>query len=277
MRPASALSSCLFLLVACTRADGGARPEPAAVAATSVAPETPRAPEASGAPAAPNAAAGEAPTLAAPPAPRVPSDAGSYDPGAELRRIAATYKSSFTQVTGVPSWALGDCALPPRMVIPFEDLGTHADAGSARAIGQKLYYLYARDASAYRPEATSAPSADQVVVKESWTVREAQPSEVGPPGPRSSGFDDARMREVFVPKDPAGGPDAGFARKILAIDKPAGLFVIWRAPEGTPGTDAGWLYGTVSPDGAVGSVGAVASCVKCHRKIDHGGGERLYG
>jgi hypothetical protein len=95
--------------------------------------------------------------------------------------------------------------------------------------------------------------------------------------PRSSGFDDARMREVFVPKDPAGSPDAGFARKVLAIDKPAGLFVIWRAPTGTPHADAGWLYGTVSADGAVGSVGAVASCEKCHRKVDHGGGERLFG
>ena len=34
----------------------------------------------------------------------------------------------------------------------------------------------------------------------------------------------------------------------------------------TPGTDQGWVYGTVSADGKrVTSVGRVKTCIQCHR------------
>ena len=43
----------------------------------------------------------------------------------------------------------------------------------------------------------------------------------------------------------------------------------------TPGTDEGWVYGTVSPDGkAVGAAGRVASCMKCHAEAKS---DRLFG
>jgi hypothetical protein len=53
-----------------------------------------------------------------------------------------------------------------------------------------------------------------------------------------------------------------------------GLFVMFRLDPTTPGTDDGWVYGTVDPKGAVTEVGRIASCLKCHVEATHG---RLFG
>jgi hypothetical protein len=43
----------------------------------------------------------------------------------------------------------------------------------------------------------------------------------------------------------------------------------------TSGTVAGWIYGTVTPDGkTVTSAGKVESCMKCHEEAK---GDRLFG
>jgi hypothetical protein len=43
----------------------------------------------------------------------------------------------------------------------------------------------------------------------------------------------------------------------------------------TPGTDEGWVYGTVTPDGKdVTCAGRVASCMGCHADAPH---DRLFG
>jgi hypothetical protein len=43
----------------------------------------------------------------------------------------------------------------------------------------------------------------------------------------------------------------------------------------TPGTDEGWVYGTVTADGkTVTSAGRVASRMKCHQEAPH---DRLFG
>ena len=43
----------------------------------------------------------------------------------------------------------------------------------------------------------------------------------------------------------------------------------------TPGTDEGWVYGTVTPDGQqVTSAGRVESCMMCHQGAPH---DRLFG
>jgi hypothetical protein len=54
----------------------------------------------------------------------------------------------------------------------------------------------------------------------------------------------------------------------------AGIYVMLKVQEGTPGTDAGWLYGTVTAEGEVTSAGRVASCMGCHVTAHH---ERLFG
>jgi hypothetical protein len=57
--------------------------------------------------------------------------------------------------------------------------------------------------------------------------------------------------------------------------KPAGLFVMMKLDPKTPGTDAGWVYGTLSADGkAVTAAGKVESCMKCHQDAKH---DRLFG
>jgi hypothetical protein len=42
-----------------------------------------------------------------------------------------------------------------------------------------------------------------------------------------------------------------------------------------PGSDAGWIYGTVAPDGTVTSAGRVANCMGCHTSDARR--ERLFG
>jgi hypothetical protein len=61
----------------------------------------------------------------------------------------------------------------------------------------------------------------------------------------------------------------------LATGEPRGLYVMKKLGGGdVPGTDAGWIYGTINPDGTVTSAGRVASCMGCHEAATH---ERLFG
>src|SRR5437870_10625362 len=55
----------------------------------------------------------------------------------------------------------------------------------------------------------------------------------------------------------------------------SGLFIMFKTEPGTPGTDEGWVYGTVTADGKqVTSAGRVESCMACHRDAPH---DRLFG
>ena len=54
---------------------------------------------------------------------------------------------------------------------------------------------------------------------------------------------------------------------------PAGLFVMEKLDPATPGTDAGWIYGTILPDGTVTAAGNIASCATCHASAKH---DRLF-
>ena len=53
---------------------------------------------------------------------------------------------------------------------------------------------------------------------------------------------------------------------------PTGLFVMTKV--GGEGTDAGWIYGTIGPEGTVTSAGLVATCMGCHVDAPH---DRLFG
>ena len=50
--------------------------------------------------------------------------------------------------------------------------------------------------------------------------------------------------------------------------------MIARVARDAEGSDAGWVYGTVTPDGRVTSAGRVASCMGCHVDAPH---ERMFG
>lgn len=105
--------------------------------------------------------------------------------------------------------------------------------------GQKIYYLYAKNKLAYMR--LNRPDAPQTIVKESWT-----------------------MKKSHSPDREKVNPDQLYA-----------LFIMMKL-EGTPaGTDDGWVYGTVSPDGkSVTASGKVQSCMGCHQEAPHG---RLFG
>jgi hypothetical protein len=144
--------------------------------------------------------------------------------------------------------------------------------------GQKLYSLFARDRDAYwslRGEGKVATG--QVVVKESWI-----PEEVTDPKERGSLCDDSKIirtpsRRCRVPESQGDHfyPYVTRDNKVFKASKQADLFVMLKLDPKTPNTDAGWVYGTVTPDGkTVTSAGKVESCMNCHREAKN---ERLFG
>lgn len=54
-----------------------------------------------------------------------------------------------------------------------------------------------------------------------------------------------------------------------------GLFILFKLDPQTPGTDEGWVYGTVTADGKqVTSAGRVEACMSCHQRAPY---DRLFG
>jgi hypothetical protein len=182
----------------------------------------------------------------------------------ELLQVAKDYKS-WGRVDGNILWAQADCRIPDPAQARFSantDESTH---------GQKLYSLFAKDCNAYVWFDSDKPvTVGQVVVKESWVPEET--TEVKP-----GAIDHTR---VIGDRDrPTVGdhfyPYATKGDKVYKAGKPAGLFVMMKLGPKTPGTDDGWVYGTVSPDGkTVTSAGRVESCMKCHQDAKH---DRLFG
>jgi len=135
--------------------------------------------------------------------------------------------------------------------------------------GQKLFFVYARDRNAYlRTTTTRARAAlGQVVVKESFhplevatqdpTVHPDAPSGPGEHGAAGSAF----------PYRPLERDGHRFGTGTFA-----GLYVL--AKTGGRGTDHGWQYGTLAPDGTITAQGQVASCMGCHDDAPH---DRLFG
>lgn len=180
-----------------------------------------------------------------------------------LLSVAKSYESYGKveeRIQMAPALCMGPTPSPLRLSAS-KDAGTH---------GKKLYYLYAFDAAAYlkipdkgfsktreaAPRYESMP-AQQVLVKQSWSCdpvsKEDKPAE------------SAHGRSRFLKKD--GEWFKSGERK--------DLFIMARFEEKTEGTDKGWIYGTVAPDGkTVTSSGKVANCMSCHETAGDG---RLFG
>jgi len=192
---------------------------------------------------------------------------------AALLEIGERYEE-FGRLDDEMRWAPWLCRMPdsPRARL---SASTHE-----RTHGEKLYGLFVKDPESY----AGLPASDrqflengeallpgssqlldqlgQVIVKEAWLPEryEASPERVdeeyelwGPSG----------LRPVVL--------DGGLWR---AAER-KGLFVMYQAPEGTPGTDAGWVYGTLTPDGReVTAQGRLAACMQCHLEAGPG---RLFG
>jgi hypothetical protein len=168
-----------------------------------------------------------------------------------------------------------DCrmtSLPPR-------LRRTASADAETHGGDKVYAMFAKDPAPYRAltgldalyardepmDVDGTEGCSQVLVKEAF-----RPVEVAGGRPHlvelaADGSDDVRKRLRPAEKD----------GRRLAPGERIGLFVMFRVDPKTPGTDDGWVYGTVTADGkTVTAAGRVASCMRCHETAPHG---RLFG
>lgn len=149
--------------------------------------------------------------------------------------------------------------------------------------GKKLYHLYCSmpdeyssvpfgQVDAYSREQPGNPtkavfSAGCALVKESWTALEV-PIDSVPKVPPSAADARETRREYPVNYLVEQG-------KAWKMGEQKDLFIMLRAPNGTEGTDEGWVYGTVTPDGSkVTSSGRVESCMHCHEDAKF---ERLFG
>lgn len=171
----------------------------------------------------------------------------SLDDGPLTDRLASIGRSylAWGRVDDELRWAPWLCRqpLPSRPRLSAATAGGHAE---------KVYFLYARDHTAY---VTGRPSRLQVVVKESWTHRPVDLAQA------------ARVHgAALVARTPDGAT--------VEPDRAAGLFVMMRVDARDPRGDRGWVYGTISPEGAVTSAGRLASCMGCH--VEAGDG-RLFG
>jgi hypothetical protein len=161
----------------------------------------------------------------------------SPDPryAATIRKAAADY-TKWGKVDDTSRIAPTLCASP----LPAKP--SHARMSAAEddsPHGKKLFYLWAtnRDAYANLRRSKLAIPVGFTIVKQSFAAV----------GDASSGYTTGAKKDLFV--------------MTKLGDK--------------PGTDDGWIYGTVTPDGVVTSAGRVETCMHCHD--DQATHERLFG
>jgi hypothetical protein len=178
----------------------------------------------------------------------------------ELLEVARQY-GTYGRVDDELRWAPWLCREPLPGKAHFsgsDDEATH---------GRKLYSIFARNHFAYFSGATQASPIGQVIVKESWVPEEVKAEDLPPRGKPMATVINREKNDHFHP----------YARKdgkvYKAVQKSA-LFIMMRLDPKTPGTDDGWVYGTVTADGkTVTSAGRVDSCMRCHETRK----ERLFG
>ena len=178
---------------------------------------------------------------------------GPLDPAfaRRLQQVANEYRS-YTLVDRHGHWSPEQCWWAPTP--QFSNASPHAPHS------QKLYFLYIKDPLGYdEPEATQPVG--QAIVKQSWSPKEVPTHEI-------VDADGGRIDQRAIPYASRDG-------KLYRGDHQTGLFVMLKLDSDTPGTDEGWIYGTVTPDGkGVMSAGRVENCMKCHQQAK---GDRVFG
>lgn len=168
-------------------------------------------------------------------------------------------------------WAPFLCRLP----MPARPHMSRAEGGDH---AQKLYSLFARQRERYvgpgvvstpirvgavgGVDAGREPFVGQVVVKASYVPEPAGDGETARPS-----MDGLGMGDHFDPFATHGGVR-------YRAGGVAGYYVIAEVPRDTPGSDDGFVYGTLTADGRVTSAGRVAPCMGCHVEATQG---RLFG
>lgn len=173
-----------------------------------------------------------------------------------LLGIAAEYPE-YGLINPLAALAPEDCKAPPAKRVPV----SLSKSDHASTHGKKLYYLFAkRDGDYLVNDMESAAKEGQALVKESWTAEDFK-SDLVKPHKHKSGHE-----VLAYAVEGENGYTTGKQRE---------LFIMYRDKEDAPGTDNGWVYGTVTADGKkVTSAGVVESCARCHRSA---GDHRLFG
>lgn len=172
-----------------------------------------------------------------------------------LRKVAGAYEA-WGRVDDEARWAPWLCRMPTPALARF------SQSGDADTHGAKLYTLYALDPVAYgAPQSATPPDRAafselaQAVVKEAFVPTLAADS---------TDFTDARDLRPAV-KDGA----------VYHTGPRAGLYVMAKLAKDEPGTDAGWVYGTISADlQTITAAGRLPSCIACHEQAPK---DRLFG
>jgi hypothetical protein len=193
----------------------------------------------------------------------------------QLLKVAAEYKT-WGRVDDEMRWAPYFCRMPnPGLphISASTDQQTH---------GQKLYSLFAYARDDYVDLRQSpAVALGQAIVKQSWVpVEVTDPKEK--PGKHVEFERVIQTPGLKVPPDRRRRDEADHfypyvwkGDKVYKASKQADLFVMMKLDPKTPGTDAGWVYATLTPDGkTVTASGKLESCMKCHQDAKH---ERLFG
>ncbi len=185
-----------------------------------------------------------------------------------LLEIAQEYKR-YERVDQTMHWSPISCIVP---VGPPEEEAAFSASRSSSTHGRKLYFLYARKPWEYQSnvwgykrakEAIRAPWG-QTLVKEAWEPVKLDPAELVVFQDRARSTNEEDPYERYEPLDPAHAYAIDGKDAYRAGEK-NGLYIMFKTREGTPGTDHGWVYGTVSADGSkVTSVGLVENCMSCH-------------
>jgi hypothetical protein len=112
-----------------------------------------------------------------------------------------------------------------------------------------------------------------VVVKESWVPEEVKDD--GTPLEPVRRTVKVRQGDTLVEQEDSFLPYARKDGHLYHAKEKGPLFVMFKLDPATPGTDEGWVYGTVTADGkTVTGVGKIESCMKCHQDAPH---DRLFG
>jgi len=190
-----------------------------------------------------------------------------------LLQAVAEYKT-WGRVDDESRWAPLDCRAPnPGRVAmsASKDDETH---------GKKLYSLFAKDRMGYATlREGGAVAVGQIVVKQAWVPEEVTDSNQMP-GKGTEFGKTVRTPAAGPGTSPGEGDDRFYpyvrvGEKVFKAAKPADLFVMMKLAPETPGTDGGWVYGTLTADGkTITAAGRIEACMKCHAEAKY---DRLFG
>jgi hypothetical protein len=194
--------------------------------------------------------------------------------GPALANVASAFESRLLEIAGSYEsygrldpdfrWAPEDCRMPPPPRPRF------SDSRDPATHGQKLYSLFVKEVLAYTSFSAVSSPVGQVVVKEAWVPEEVKDAGLKQePVVRKVKVRGVEQEDRFIPY--ARGKDEW----LYHAKEKAALFIMYKLDPKTPGTDEGWVYGTVTADGKkVTSAGRVESCMGCHKDAPH---DRLFG